>query len=178
MARKARCPARICQVGSSAAPIDCAIPSTMPPINVPHMLPSPPIITASKARMSRIGPDEGAKIVRMHTGKGGENHGDAERERVKLAVIDAHELGGIGVVGNRAESAAKPRAVEQELEARDGKHRHRKNQQRINADIKAAGLQAGGLDRAFFEPMVVSAEALQQPVLDYDRDAESDEQRR
>ena len=39
-------------------------------------------------------------------------------------------------------------------------------------------VQARGLDRAFFEPMVIGAEALQQPVLDDDRNAEGDEQRR
>ena len=65
MTRKAMWPARICQVGDSAAPTACATPSTTPPISVPHMLPSPPMITASKARMSRIGPAAGSKIVRM-----------------------------------------------------------------------------------------------------------------
>ena len=65
MIRKAIWPARICQVGDSAAPTACAMPSTTPPISVPHMLPSPPMITASKARISRIGPAAGSKMVRM-----------------------------------------------------------------------------------------------------------------
>ena len=58
-------PARICQVGDSAAPTAWAMPSTMPPISVPHMLPRPPMITASKARISRIGPAAGSKFVRI-----------------------------------------------------------------------------------------------------------------
>jgi hypothetical protein len=36
----------------------------MPPANVPHMLPSPPMITASKAKISRAGPMAGSKLAR------------------------------------------------------------------------------------------------------------------
>ena len=48
-ARKARCPARICHSGSILAPTAWATPMTMPPASVPHRLPSPPMMTASKA---------------------------------------------------------------------------------------------------------------------------------
>ena len=47
--RKATWPARICHSGLMWAPMVCATPMMMPPASVPHRLPSPPMITASKA---------------------------------------------------------------------------------------------------------------------------------
>src|SRR6185295_12035772 len=58
-ARKTRCPARIEYCGSMLAPIVWATPSTMPPVSVPHSEPSPPMTTASNAKMSWVGPDAG-----------------------------------------------------------------------------------------------------------------------
>ncbi len=48
-ARNARCPAKICHSGSILAPTAWATPMMMPPKSVPHRLPSPPMMTASKA---------------------------------------------------------------------------------------------------------------------------------
>src|SRR5258705_2306591 len=62
--RKARCPASICQPGSMWAPTPWATPSRMPPKSVPHRLPRPPMITASKPKISRAGPIAGSKLVR------------------------------------------------------------------------------------------------------------------
>ena len=47
--RKATWPARICPPGWNLAPIAWATPRITPPASVPHRLPSPPIMTASKA---------------------------------------------------------------------------------------------------------------------------------
>ena len=103
----------------------------------------------------------------------------AERQRVQVAVVDAHQLGGVGIVGGGAEGAAEAGAIEQKLQAADRQHRHREHQQRIDPDRDAARkLQARGLDRALLQPVGVGAEALQQPVLDDHRNAEGDEQRR
>src|SRR5208282_1364409 len=63
--RNVRWPASRNHFGSNAAPIDCARPSTIPPISVPHSDPMPPITTASKAKMSCIGPEYGSKVARM-----------------------------------------------------------------------------------------------------------------
>ena len=84
MIRNAIWPARICQVGDSAAPNACAMPSTMPPSSVPHRLPSPPMITASKAKIRRIGPAAGSKVGadrHQHAGERGEDHGDRHGRR-------------------------------------------------------------------------------------------------
>ena len=57
-------PASSCQPGSICAPIACDTPRMMPPASVPHMLPSPPMITASKPKIRRAGPIAGSKLVR------------------------------------------------------------------------------------------------------------------
>ena len=51
--------------GDSLAPTVCAIPSTAPPTSVPHSEPSPPMMTASKAKSSRSGPLLNVNVVRM-----------------------------------------------------------------------------------------------------------------
>src|SRR5205823_13568519 len=58
-ARKTRRPARIEYCGSICAPIVWAQPSTMPPTSVPQSDPRPPITTASKAKISCVGPAKG-----------------------------------------------------------------------------------------------------------------------
>ena len=62
--RNAIWPASRFQPGSSCAPMACATPRMMPPASVPHMLPSPPMITASKPKISRAGPIAGSKLAR------------------------------------------------------------------------------------------------------------------
>src|SRR5262249_5560765 len=62
--RTARCPAKSCQPGLICAPIACDTPRMMPPASVPHMLPRPPMMTASKPKISRAGPIAGSKLVR------------------------------------------------------------------------------------------------------------------
>src|SRR5262245_22206779 len=61
--RNATCPASTCQPGSIWAPIACATPRMMPPTSVPHILPRPPMITASKPKIRRAGPIDGSKLV-------------------------------------------------------------------------------------------------------------------
>src|SRR5262249_37552274 len=64
MSRKAKWPAGTCQPGSARAPMGRETPRMMPPEGVPHMLPSPPMITASKPKIRRAGPIAGSKLVR------------------------------------------------------------------------------------------------------------------
>src|SRR5664279_5045726 len=64
MARNAKWPASSCQPGSICAPIACDTPRITPPTSVPHILPSPPMMTASKPKISRAGPMAGSKLVR------------------------------------------------------------------------------------------------------------------
>src|ERR1700722_17710123 len=109
---------------------------------------------------------------KQHAGDRGEDHRDAQRNGVELAVVDAHQLGGVGIVGDGAKSAPEAGAVEQKLQAAEREQRDAENQERIDADRDAAELQARSLDRALLEPLGVGAEALQQPVLDDDRNAE------
>ena len=42
-----------------------ATPRTMPPTRVPQSEPMPPMTTASKAKISWVGPDEGEKLDRI-----------------------------------------------------------------------------------------------------------------
>src|SRR5262249_29148605 len=62
--RNARCPAKSCQPGLICAPIACDTPRMILPASVPHMLPRPPMMTASKPKISRAGPIAGSKLVR------------------------------------------------------------------------------------------------------------------
>src|SRR5262249_7214172 len=64
MMRNARCPAQSCQPGLICAAIACDTPRMMPPTSVPHMLPRPPMMTASKPKIRRAGPIAGSKLVR------------------------------------------------------------------------------------------------------------------
>src|SRR5581483_5557506 len=63
-ARKNRWPPRTPQPGEICALTVWAIPSATPPTSVPQSEPRPPMITASKANRSRVGPVVGAKLVR------------------------------------------------------------------------------------------------------------------
>ena len=65
MARKTRWPARIAYCGSMFAPMVWATPSTMPPRSVPHSEPMPPMTTASKAKISWVGPLAGSNVDRV-----------------------------------------------------------------------------------------------------------------
>src|SRR5712691_6504046 len=65
MRRNARWPASTCQPGLICAPIACDTPRMMPPASVPHMLPRPPMMTASKPKIRRAGPMASAKMWRV-----------------------------------------------------------------------------------------------------------------
>src|SRR5580704_3590963 len=115
----------------------------------------------------------------QHTRERREYHRDSQRRRVELAIIDAHQFGGVGIVGDGAKGAAKPRAIKQQLQAGDGQYGDRQHDDRKDTDIDAVRkVHACGLDRAYLEPVIVGAEALQQSVLDDDRNAERDQERR
>ena len=67
------------------APTVCATPRTMPPTSVPHSEPSPPMITASNAKMSWVGPLVGSKqewMARNAPASVGGAHRDRRRARV------------------------------------------------------------------------------------------------
>src|SRR5207245_17880 len=59
-ARKTRWPASTPPLGSIWAPTACATPRMMPPTSVPQSEPTPPMMTASKAKISREGPALGS----------------------------------------------------------------------------------------------------------------------
>ena len=77
------------------------------------------MITASKARISRIGPAAGSKLVRIANSTPAmavKIIAMPSATRIELAIVDAHQLGGVGIVGRGAEGAAETRAVEQKLQ--------------------------------------------------------------
>src|SRR5438552_1759249 len=59
-ARKTRWPASTPPLGSIRAPTACATPRMMPPTSVPQREPTPPMMTASKAKIRRDGPALGS----------------------------------------------------------------------------------------------------------------------
>jgi hypothetical protein len=91
MTRKAMWPARSCQPGLMWAPIAWATPRTSPPANVPHRLPRPPMITASKPKIRRAGPIAGSKLAR-HAGDRHYRQRERHGERENVSVVEAHEL--------------------------------------------------------------------------------------
>ncbi len=96
-----------------------------------------------------------------------------------MVVVDAHQPGGLGIVGRRAKRPPQRRPVEQQLQRRDDQHGGGENEQRQPADGEpAAKLEAGGLQRADLQLAAVGGEDLEQRVLDDDRQAEGDQQRR
>ena len=175
-------PASRFQPGSSCAPMACATPRMMPPASVPHMLPSPPMMTASKPKISRAGPIAGSKLARTAsstpaTATMASDSAIASAEHV--GVVQAHELRHRLVVRGGAEGAAERRAVEQPLQAGDHRDRERELDERQHADGEpAADGDACDLDRAGVELDAVGGEQLKQPVLDDDREAEGHQQRR
>src|SRR5262249_24607093 len=64
-ARNTRCPASTEYCGLICAPTVWATPSTMPPASVPQSEPKPPITTASNAKISCVGPENGSKVERI-----------------------------------------------------------------------------------------------------------------
>ena len=86
-----------------------ATPRMTPPASVPQRLPRPPMITASKPKISRAGRSTGSKLVRTREEDAGDRddrqrqrHGEAE----DVAVVEAHQL---GEVRHRRRSARKAR---------------------------------------------------------------------
>src|SRR5439155_16228724 len=59
-ARNTRWPASTPPLGSIRAPTACATPRMMPPTSVPQSEPTPPMMTASKAKIRRDGPALGS----------------------------------------------------------------------------------------------------------------------
>ncbi len=105
------------------------------------MLPSPPMITASKPKISRAGPIDGSKLARtakQHAGDGDDRERERHRQREDVGVVEAHQLRNRLVVGGGAEGAAERRAVEQPLQAGDHRDRERELEQRQHADRQAA----------------------------------------
>ena len=96
------------------------------------------------------------------------------------SVVDAHQLRRLGIVGGGAEGAAERGAVE-ELVERDDDERSRTAKVRsgMTPTVEPApSASDAGLERAGLEAAAVGGEGLEQPVLDDDRQAEGDEQRR
>ena len=159
----------------------CATPSTTPPAKVPQNEPRPPMITASNANSSSAGRRSVRRSCECleHAGDGDQDEGDGRGKRVDPAVVDAHQLRGLAVVGVGAERAPERVRAEQPLQrSRVARPPNAKIDERQPADREplaqrdARGLDAG-LDRAR-----IGGEDLEQRVLDDDRESERDQQRR
>ena len=83
------------------APMVCATPRTMPPASVPQSDPSPPMITASKAKISRPGRRSwrSSSERRGRRRRGRPYRRRCRRDHVDRSAVDAHQPGGLGVVG-------------------------------------------------------------------------------
>ncbi|GCC48230.1 hypothetical protein chiPu_0032353, partial [Chiloscyllium punctatum] len=84
---------------------------------------------------------------RIETGTDAEHdsgdHRDREREpdrnRIDVALVDAHQLRDRGIVGGGAEGTAEPGAIEDQLKQRDGGDRRHQRRQRREADAETRG---------------------------------------
>ncbi len=181
-AKKARCPARICHSGSILAPMAWATPMMMPPTSVPHRLPKPADDDGLEGVEQACRPDGRVEIgahAEIERGDGDHHHGDGGGEREDVAVVDAHQLGDLRIVGGGAEGAAELGAVEHEVERQDHADRRGERQELHGAEGDAAAERnRGGLDGAGLEALAVGGEDLEQPVLDDDGEPEGDEKRR
>jgi hypothetical protein len=102
-------------------------------------------------------------------------HGDGE----EAAVVDAHELGDVGIVGHGAEGAADRCTVEELVQPDDDGDGGCERQHRQHAHGDAAAQRHGGrLPSAGRQAARIGGEGLQQAVLDDDRQAEGHQQRR
>ena len=84
--------------------------------------PRPPMITASKAKISRAGPDRRIEIgahAEKQRGDRADREREAHRDREQLLVVDAHQLRGDGIVGDGAKRAAQRGAIEELVERDD-----------------------------------------------------------
>ena len=82
----------------------------MPPANVPHKLPVPPITAASNAKMSCNEPDIRVEIRSQREKQTGEADGDKRNRRghrVDKSRIDADELDGVRILSRGANLASK-----------------------------------------------------------------------
>ena len=169
--------------GSICAPTVCATPSTMPPTSVPHSEPRPPMTTASKAKISCAGPQrrvERRAHAEERAGQRRRGDGDRRRRGVDRARVDADQPGGVGVVGGRPHLAAERRA-------RAGTAAARPSTSTATAKISApsAEIESWSLMRQLptspsapaLSDRRVGREALQQQVLDHDREPEGGQQR-
>ena len=104
---------------------------------------------------------------------------DRHGEREDMAVVDAHQARRVGVVGGRPEGGAQRRAVEQQLQAGDHRDGAGEDDHREHADRQPLDdLQTCRLERAGGQLLAVRRKDFQERVLDDDRQAEGDEQRR
>ena len=114
--RKARCPARICHSGLILAPTVWATPMMMPPASVPQKLPKPAddhgLEGVEQACRSDGGVEVGAH-AEIECGHRDHHHGHRHREGEDAPVVDAHQLGDLGIVGRGAEGATELGAIEQ-----------------------------------------------------------------
>jgi hypothetical protein len=107
------------------------------------------------------------------------DHSDRKRQRIKLAIVDAHQFSGVSIVGHCPKGPPNTRAVEQKLQACNAGESDREKQQGIYADrYTPRKLKADGLDRTLLQAAGICAEALQQTILNDDGNAESHQQRR
>lgn len=120
-----------------------------------------------------------AVAAHQHARETGDREGQRRRDGVDLAVVDAHQADGRGIVGGRAHRGPQPGAIEEGLDAADEHDREAEHAERVVADRETGQeAKARGRGVAHGQFPAVGAEDELQGVLDHDGQTEGDEQRR
>ena len=175
-ARNTMWPASCPHCGSIWLPINWATPSVMPPASVPHSEPSPPMTTASKAKMRFSGPLNGENDPRDAQQHAGQRHrGDRQRHRdaEHAADVDAHQSCRVGIVGGCPERPTLARVLDEQRQPAEHGDGHQQRDQRHPADAdRVVDLDRRRLEAADVEALRVGRVLLEQRVLDDDAETE------
>jgi len=133
-------------------------------------LPRPPMITASKPKISRPPPMEGSKLVRIprRMPATAVTASDSAIETEDVASVQAHQLGDVLIVGNSAKGAAERCSIKGPLQGRDDQDGDEEGQKRQHADGKTAKADARGLQSAGVHFLRIGGVTFEQRVLDND----------
>jgi hypothetical protein len=176
------CPAQMPQPGSSRKPICCVMPEDhRAGERAPERAHAADDhgLECEEQQQRPVRWRHGGAHALQRTRDGNEHEGDGGREGVDLLRVQAHQLGDLAVVGHGAKRTAQRRAREQPLQRAgrhdgDGQHDQRQHAQRERiAERHALRVEPTGFDGAR-----VGREQFEQQVLDDDRQAEGDDQRR
>ena len=177
------CPARMFEPIHCWLATFCTTPRTMPPANVPHSEPIPPMTTASKANSSRNPPDVGENVVREPSKKPASATAPKAIDiapayrRLSLMPISCAVAGSSD---SRPKRPAESRERQEQLQTCRARRRRRRRISSGNQPIEMRSLRRidSRQDVADVDAHVGGAVALQQHVLQHDADPEADEDAR